>query len=326
MSLINEETKNNGVYKANPVYHDMLEISGRWLESDGAPVLTLRSVMKFHFSGTGIRIFFWKDTAPGRYSVYLDQNFMMEVDIQAVQKERADLLVAENIPMGQHTMTIVGKEGRAVFEGFMVYGKGWNKGPAGWISLIPISGVTTREVDYVTVNVNTQKLSPGVFGDVLKFTSNGGEALVPVFIEVTLNNAPKLIDVFRYSSGKDYLFTTNVQDDEQMITSRLYKKDGVAFRLFPPGTPGTVEFFGWYSPVRGSHYYSPNKSDGGKIGIDYILQGSIGQIATSRIRQTRELYRWFDPSTGFYFYTTDRKGNGIEKKGYRFDGIAGYVR
>jgi len=38
------------------------------------------------------------------------------------------------------------------------------------------------------------------------------------------------------------------------------------------------------------------------------------------------LYRWFNPATGRHFYTTDPKGEDIAKKGYEFDGIAGYVK
>jgi len=58
----------------------------------------------------------------------------------------------------------------------------------------------------------------------------------------------------------------------------------------------------------------------------YILEGAIGNIATSRLTHTRELYRWYNPSSKHYFYTVDPKGEGIQKKGYQYDGIAGYVR
>jgi len=35
----------------------------------------------------------------------------------------------------------------------------------------------------------------------------------------------------------------------------------------------------------------------------YILEGTIGNIATSRLTFTRELYRWYHPSKRRYFYT-----------------------
>jgi hypothetical protein len=64
----------------------------------------------------------------------------------------------------------------------------------------------------------------------------------------------------------------------------------------------------------------------GKTLKGYVYKGVIGNIATSRLTNTRELYRWFNPANGSYFYTTDPKGEDSLKKGYRFDGIAGYVR
>ena len=58
----------------------------------------------------------------------------------------------------------------------------------------------------------------------------------------------------------------------------------------------------------------------------YILEGTLGNIATSKLTNTRELYRWYNAKTGHYFYSTELQGEKINKKAYRFDGIAGYVR
>ena len=41
---------------------------------------------------------------------------------------------------------------------------------------------------------------------------------------------------------------------------------------------------------------------------------------------TRELYRWFNPSTKRHYYSTSPKGATGTRRGYRFEGIAGYVR
>jgi len=64
----------------------------------------------------------------------------------------------------------------------------------------------------------------------------------------------------------------------------------------------------------------------GKSLKGYVFEGSIGNIGTSRLTNTRELYRWHNPKRRSHFYTTDQKGEGIAGKGYNFDGIAGYVR
>lgn len=326
IGLMNDEIKGSGTYKVPSSYRDVIELSGNWLESDGVPVLNVRSVMKYHFSGTGLRIFFWKEPIVGRYSIYMDQNFITEIDVQSQKKERADLLVAENLPAGQHTLTIVGKEGKASLEGFEIYGKTATRGPVGWITIMPVSGDTTREIDYVSIIMNTQKMNSGLYAEVITFSSNGGSINIPVSVEVANDNMQRVIDVFRYSVGNNYLFTANAQLDESLILNRRYVKEGIAFRLFQQGTPGTVEFYRWYNPSRGSHFYSHNKNEAARIEREYVLDGSIGNIATTRLRNTRELYRWFNPQIGFYFYSMDIRGDGIQKKGYRFDGIAGYVK
>jgi len=103
-------------------------------------------------------------------------------------------------------------------------------------------------------------------------------------------------------------------------------KEGIAFRLFKPDTPGTACFYRWYNPQKQSHFYHYNSVGGGKDLRGYIYEGAIGNIATSRLTNTRELYRWYNLKTGHYFYSTDIQGGKISKKIYRFDGIAGYVK
>ena len=326
IGLVNDEARNTGVYKIPPVYRDVLELSGSWLEQNGHPVLTTRCVLKYQFQGAGLRIYFWKEPDIGKYSVYINQNFIMEIDSQAEKKERAEILLADNLPMGQHTLTLVGKEGKAVLEGFEIYGRTGIKGPSGWISLLPKSGITTREIDYVTVVMNTQRMNPGIYGAVISFSSNGGDADIPVSVEIINDNIPKAIDVYRYASGNDYFFSANPILDDSTITTGRYVKEGIAFRLFPPGTPGTVEFYRWYRPAKKNHFYSHNRNEAGKNEREYIFEGSIGNIATTRLRHTRELYRWYNQRTGCFFYSMDLRGDNIQSKGYRYDGIAGYVR
>ena len=200
------------------------------------------------------------------------------------------------------------------------------KGPRGWISLFPDSGMTTRETDYINVALNTRQLMPGLYGDHVLFNSNGGVADVELFLEVAAETLPTMINVHRYLAGSDYLFTSNPQAEMSRLQAKGYVGHGIAFRLFNSGTPGTTDFFRWFNPVKGDHFYSHDPQGGGKSLAGYHFEGSIGNIATSRLAGTRELYRWYNPSKGSHFYTTDPSGEGITKKGYRFDGIAGFVR
>ncbi len=93
-----------------------------------------------------------------------------------------------------------------------------------------------------------------------------------------------------------------------------------------PETPGTTAFYRWYNPQKNDHFYHYDYAGGGKNLQGYIFEGTLGNIATSKLTNTRELYRWYNPASGRYFYTTDPKAGNVRKNGYRFDGIAGYVK
>lgn len=324
--LKNDDVRGTGTYRNVAVYQDLIELSGRWTETDGYPVFYPRSVLKFHFSGTGLRIHYWQEPVVGRYSVYIDQSFVTEIDTNATEKEITSLLVGDKLSPGSHVLTIVGKEGKAMLDGFEVFGQTVQKGPAGYLSLLPNSGVTTRETDYVSVVIRTQKMKPGVYADLVTFTSNGGTIALPVSFDILPETIQKSLSVYRYAAGEDYFFTTNPQADESLIANRRYVKEGIAFRLFSAGTPGTVEFHRWYNPAQRSHFYSSNKNEAGRLDKEYVYEGIIGYIATTRLKHTRELYRWYNPRLKVYFYSTDIRGNEGQRRSYQFDGIAGYVR
>jgi len=192
------------------------------------------------------------------------------------------------------------------------------------ISIFPDSGDTTREIDYVNVMVNA-KQPPGFYDESITFSSNGGKAVVQVSLEISAENrAARVVDVFRYAAGYDYLYTANPEMEAKNI--QRYRKQGIAYRLFAAGAPGTTPFYRWYNAEKNDHFYSYDFKGEGRSLQGYVYEGTIGNIATSRLTNTRELYRWYNSSTGRHFYTTDPNGEGIGKRGYRFDGIAGYVR
>jgi hypothetical protein len=182
------------------------------------------------------------------------------------------------------------------------------------------------ETDYLNIHLNTAQLSPGLYGDNIIVSSNGGEGTVEIFVEIVADKATKSIDIYRYTKGSDYLFTANPQVEVNRLSQNEYIKEGIAFRLFVPDTPGTTSFYRWYNPQKMDHFYHYDVRGGGKKLQGYVFEGSIGNIATSRMTNTRELYRWYNPVSGQYFYTTNSHGESAAKKGYKFDGIAGYVK
>jgi hypothetical protein len=323
---LRNEAAGTGVYSFSGPLREGLELSGNWEEEGGYPSgQGEQNVLRYRFTGTGISLYFWKSPDGGPFSVFLDEQFVNLVDGYAERRERVEALIIEGQIEGPHLLAIVNGAGKMTLEGLRVFGKPIQKGPRGWISVFPDSGFTTRETDYINVAINTRRLTPGIYGDYVFFTSNGGEADVEVFLEAAAETTPRFLDVHRYLAGSDYLYTTNPQAEASRLRLKGYRHIGIVFRLFAPETPGTTDFFRWFNPSKGDHYYSYDPK-GGKPLPGYLLEGAIGNIATSRLSGTRELYRWFNPAKGGHFYTTDQTGEGLAKKGYRFDGIAGFVR
>jgi hypothetical protein len=327
VSFVNEEIRGNGAYLPSAYLKESMNVVGHWLENDGYPssAASVNSI-KYHFNGTGLILYFTTYPDAGNLTIYLDDKLINEYVWFSDQKEKVELLVAGGLVDSSHVVTLVNKDGHLDIEGVKILGKDVARGPAGWINIFPYSGSTTKETEYININLNALQLAPGFYADDIIFKSNGGEGIVEVFVEVVPDKLTKIIDVFRYSKGLDFLFTANPQAEAKRLSQNAYVKEGIAFRLFVPDTPGTTSFYRWYNPLKKDHFYHYDPKGGGKQLQGYVFEGSIGNIATSRMTNTKELYRWFNSSTGYYFYTTDPKGEKAVKKGYKFDGIAGYVR
>lgn len=325
--FLNEGIKGTWFYSAPPLLKDVMSISGRLLEENGYPFLYNKNdTLRYQFSGTGIALLFWKNPDGGNLTAYIDNKFMNMYDCYAEQEESVEFPIADGLPDGPHTLTLVNSDGRVTLEGVKIYKSNMMGGSPGWIKVFPNSGMTAKETDYLTILVNAQQLSPGYYGENIVISSDGGEAVVEVSGEVSAGNIPRILDVYRYAKDFHYLYTTNPQAEVEILRAGGYRKQGVAYRLFSRGTPGTTDFYRWHNPQKRDYFYSYERSGGGKSLKGYFFEGAIGNIATSRLINTRELYRWFNPAKGSHFYTTDPKGEGSAKNGYRFDGIAGYVR
>lgn len=325
VSFLNEAAVGAGSYPTAGQLREGLELAGPWAEEGGYPVSQGdRSILRYRFMGTGISLFIKKTPDGGPFTVFIDEQFVNLHDSFSDQRERVEILITDTQPEASHSLAIVNGGGRVVVEGVRIFGKPVLKGPPGWISIFPNSGMTTRETDYINIVLNANRLMPGVYGEQIVFTSNGGEADVEVFLEVATVTQTRFLDVHRYLAGSDYIFSTNPQAEASRLQG--YRHLGIAFRLFSPGTPGTTDFFRWFNPAKGDHFYSSDPSGSAKSPAGYLFEGSIGNIATFRLAGTRELYRWVHPGKGVHFFTTDQGGEGLGKKGYRFDGIAGFVR
>jgi hypothetical protein len=327
ISFCNEDVKGRGFYIVPASIKDSLEISGRWMEEEGFPLQTQTSgAIKFRFMGYGLSLFIWKGPDAGLMSIYIDDALLGQYDCNADRKMPVEIVVAENLPDGPHTILLTFGQGRLDIEGVRIYGPHIKTGVSGWVIAFPDSGEISKQIDFVNIRMDTKGIAPGMYMEPVYITSNGGDFIIEVSVEINNDKLFKEIDIYRFARGKNYLFSANPQAEAKRLREYGYQKQGIAFRLFPKGTPGTTPFYRWYNVRLGCHFYAYE----GKAKMmnlnGYIMEGEIGNIATSKLTGTRELYRWYHPSRRCYFFTTDPKGEDIAKKGYRFDGIAGYVR
>lgn len=328
LSFLNEEVRGTAFYNVPKSLKDKIQLTGKWTENKGYPAgAEGENSFKLNFNGTGIILYLLSYPEDINLTVYLDNNPMDNEKLtEGIEEKKGELLVAEGLTDGHHVLTITGNDSRLALEGVKILGENISYFPAGSITIVPNSGAITRQNNYVQVTLNTGRMAPGYYSDYILFDNNGGDTGVEVFADVLPDVPLKMIDVYRYYNGNDYLFTSNPQAETNKIIQSHYGKEGIAFRLFVPETPGTTSFYRWYNPQNKSHFYHYDTAGGGKNIRGYIFEGSIGNIATSRLTNTKELYRWYNPKTGYYFYSTDLQGVKINKRAYRFDGIAGYVR
>lgn len=325
ISFLNEECPGGSRYDVPGRLSMVLRLEGPWLSEDGYPASNGGETLRLTFTGTGIALLVRPDEDGAKLQAFVDDVPAGDVDCSSEAQYRIAAVIADRLPEGPHVLTLVNGGGYAEIEGVRIYGSEPLDGAPGWIRVFPTSGTSRGQTNYVTVTVQTENLRAGQYSENILIQSNAGLAVVDASIRVTRDVTSKIIDIYRYAKGSDYLYTGQPETENYYVL-RTYRKQKLAFRLFREDTPGTRKFYRWYSASRGDHYYSSDPGGGGKSLQGYVLEGSIGYIATSRILGTRELYRWYNPATGCHFYTTDVKGEGMRKKGYRFEGIAGYVR
>jgi len=327
VSFLNDEIAGRGHYTAARHLKDRLEVPGRWAEDHGYPYAPSEGyALRYHFSGTGVAVYFWKGPTAGQLTAFVDDRFILQQEGLSEQRERFEWQVSGGLSEGAHVLTLVNSNGPIAIEGIRIYSGDLTRLRPGQIAISPDNGAVTRQTNYVNITVDTKPLPPGHYAGKVLFDSNGGQIEAELSLEVTADNIMRILDVYRYTRGPDHFLTTNPQAESAALQTRGYTRQGIAFRLFCPETPGTTEFYRWFHPQKGSYFYGYELKSISRPMQGYIMEGAIGNIATSRLARTRELFRWYHPASGHYFFTIDPKGEGIQKKGYRYDGIAGYVR
>jgi hypothetical protein len=326
MSLLNEEVRRKGTYLPPAHLRDQLEMTGAWLEDNGYPLAegSSEALLRYKFAGTAIDVIYREGPAMGDIRVSVDDRGITGWSASSPETGRREVRAAEGLADAPHNLTLQTFGGPVVIEGLRIHSRNIKAGPAGWVKVSPDVGTTTREIDYVTIRVQTAGMAPGVYSESVVFRSEDDKATVDVTLTLLQESTAKVIPIYRYLKGSDQLLT-GYPGAEDASLMKGYRQEGLAFRLFTQGAPGTTEFYRWFNADKRSHYYAPEQ-DKKPVPAGYARERPIGNIATVRLSGSRELYRWYNAKTGFYYYTTDSSGEGITKKGYRFDGIAGYVK
>jgi hypothetical protein len=106
----------------------------------------------------------------------------------------------------------------------------------------------------------------------------------------------------------------------QFDLTRL-RSEGIAGYVFATPQPGTVPFYRWVNPRRGSHFYTISLNEPA-LAI-HQSEGIACYVLDRPTSQAVPLYRWRSPREPFY--TTAIDGGGAHRMGYRLEGIACYV-
>ena len=327
ISFQNEEVSGKGTYAVPTRLDSRLQLWGAWHEEQGYPAVTGRSVLKLNFYGSSLAVFLKKTTPVGQFAAYIDNELVKTYEYSEMDQDREfyEITVLDNMTEANHVLTLALNGGSLVVEGVRIKRRDVQEGLRQWITIFPDSGFTFRETDYIKITANLDQALPGIYSNIVNITSNNGNIALPVSYEIVGEVPGKRIDIYRYHNAGKYLYITDEPSEERRLTSRGFVKQGLAFSLFAPDTLGTSDFHRWYSPQNIDHFYSHDLNKGNKM-PGYIYEGVVGHIATSRLSKTRELYRWRNPRTGQHFYTLDARGEGMNRRGYVFDGIAGYVK
>lgn len=327
ISFANDDVSGKGTYAIPPRMEKQLQLWGSWREYQGFPSISGKSILKLDFYGSSLALYLKKLNSIGQFSAYIDNSLIKSYEFSDTDEDFAfyEIPVSDNLIEGHHVFTLVLNGNGIAIEGVRIKRLDVLEGKREWITIFPASGFTLKETDYINITLNPVQTNPGIYANMIRITSNNGNCDVPVSYEVISELPVQNIDIYRYYKGGYYLYISSQPTEEMRLTSKGFVKQGLAFSLFQPGTLGTIPLHRWYNPNIINQFYSYDYNKGNSL-LGYVYEGAIGNIATSRLTNTRELYRWYNPKTRQHFFSVDPKGEGMSKKGYVFDGIAGYVK
>ncbi|NLN60799.1 MAG: hypothetical protein GX147_08895 [Deltaproteobacteria bacterium] len=327
ISFANEDVVGKGAYTVPARLEKQLSLWGGWKEHQGFPSPNGKSVLKLDFYGGPLALYVKNLSKSGQLSFYIDNSLIKTYEFSDADADNQfhEISISENLVEGPHNLTVALNGNGIAIEGIKLKRKDVLEGKRDWFGIFPASGFILRETDYIHVTLNPVQATHGIYTNTIRVSSNNGDSDIPVSYEIIEELPIQNIDIYRYNKSRYYLYISDQPREETRLTSKGFMKQGLAFTLFQPGTIGTVPFHRWYNPNTINQYFSHDYHKGSSL-LGYVYEGAVGNIATSRLTHTRELYRWYNPKTRQHFFSLDAKGEGMTRRGYMFDGIAGYVK
>jgi len=327
ISFFNPNCEEETQYTAPKHFGRTINLAGQWLCADGYPRNEdEKATLEMLFNGTGISLDITALQGEGQITYILDGR--QEGSKLFRGGENANMSLVQGLPFGTHHLLLRFHFPQSVhLQGFRIQGARIKRAPREAVRILPMSGrVIANASENARIHINTKGLQSGLYNQFLLLNYEEKDITLEVYFEVTEEDEPNLIPVYRYQRGNDHLLTAALPDDLSYIETKGYRSDGsVVFSLFPRETPGTLPLSRLVSTTTDNRYYFVENQQH-RAPHGYVYECDIGNIATSRLAGTRPLYRWFSRAENRYFFTTSSNAEGLRRRGYVFEEIVGYVK
>ena len=138
-------------------------------------------------------------------------------------------------------------------------------------------------------------------------------------------DTPLLVPLYRYWNTiyRDHFYTTSY-DEVEAGGKDGWEYQGVQALIYANPQPNSDALHRYWNMQTLDHFFTTNFDALGKGGKDgWVYEGVTGFIAKSASKDMVALLRYYNADMKDHFYTV--KDIGTEARGYKYEGIAGYV-
>ncbi|MCF8054624.1 MAG: hypothetical protein K9K75_05345 [Deltaproteobacteria bacterium] len=235
-----------------------------------------------------------------------------------------DLSLAENLTPGSHSLSLNLSPSPLTIYGIKIGGVNTRSAGRNAVRVTPISGrVLAGETEKIRVTVNAHGLESGLYSRVVFL--NDGTGIIPLDVHFQVAAAEEGSVIHSYVKDGRYFLTDLAASDVEWLAKAGYSPAGVAFQLFAPKSAATVPLLRLVNLATGDRFYCL-ESERRKAPYRYTYERNMGNIATSRLPNTKPLYRWYHQDRDTFLFTTASDTKALRNQGYIFEKTVGYVR